>query len=140
MCVLFSYQNSYVFPCISMCSDNSHVKILTKAFFDTLSHVSFNFHVVFVRSLSCVWVFAAPWACIPGFAVLHCLPEFAQIHVHWVSDAVYLIVCHSLLLLPSVFSSESAHHNRIGQRIGASALASVLIMNIQDWFPLGLTG
>ena len=27
-----------------------------------------------------------------------------------------------------------------GQRIGVSALASVLPMNIQDWFPLGLTG
>ena len=27
-----------------------------------------------------------------------------------------------------------------GQTIGASALASVLPMNIQDWFPLGLTG
>ena len=28
----------------------------------------------------------------------------------------------------------------VGQRIGASASASVLPMNIQDWFPLGLTG
>ena len=27
-----------------------------------------------------------------------------------------------------------------GQNIGASASASVLPMNIQDWFPLGLTG
>ena len=27
-----------------------------------------------------------------------------------------------------------------GQSIGTSALASVLPMNIQDWFPLGLTG
>ena len=27
-----------------------------------------------------------------------------------------------------------------GQRIGASASSSVLPMNIQDWFPLGLTG
>ena len=27
-----------------------------------------------------------------------------------------------------------------GQSIGASVLASVLPMNIQDWFPLGLTG
>ena len=27
-----------------------------------------------------------------------------------------------------------------GQRIGVFALASVLPMNIQDWFPLGLTG
>ena len=24
----------------------------------------------------------------PGFPVLHCLPEFAQIHVHSVSDAI----------------------------------------------------
>ena len=27
-----------------------------------------------------------------------------------------------------------------GQSIGASASASVLPMNIQDWFPFGLTG
>ena len=27
-----------------------------------------------------------------------------------------------------------------GQSIGASASASALPMNIQDWFPLGLTG
>ena len=27
-----------------------------------------------------------------------------------------------------------------GQSIGVSALASVLLMNIQDWFPLGCTG
>ena len=25
----------------------------------------------------------------PGFSVFHYLPEFAQIHVHWVSDAIY---------------------------------------------------
>ena len=24
----------------------------------------------------------------PGFPVLHCLPEFTQIYVHWVSDAI----------------------------------------------------
>ena len=33
----------------------------------------------------------------PGFPVLHCLPEFAQIHVHWIGDAIEL----SHLLLPS---------------------------------------
>ena len=26
----------------------------------------------------------------PGFPVLHCLLEFAQIHIHWVSDAIQL--------------------------------------------------
>ena len=31
----------------------------------------------------------------PGFPVLHCLLEFAQIHVHWVGDAIYLIISSS---------------------------------------------
>ena len=36
-------------------------------------------------------------------------------------------------LMSQLFASD-------GQSIGASASASVLPMNIQDWFPLGLTG
>ena len=61
-----------------------------------------------------------------GFPVLHYLPEFAQIHIYWLSDANRpschslhsVILCHSLLLLPSifprirVFSDESALHIR----------------------------
>ena len=53
--------------------------------------------------------------------------------------------CHPFLLLPSnfpsirVFSNESVFASA-GPSIGASALASVLPMNIQSWFPLGLTG
>ena len=35
---------------------------------------------------------------IPGFLVLHYLPEFAQTHVHWVSDAIQ--PSHPLLSLP----------------------------------------
>ena len=56
----------------------------------------------------------------PGFPVLHHLPELAQTHVHWVGDAIQLslILCHPILLLPSifprirVFSNESALHIR----------------------------
>ena len=47
----------------------------------------------------------------PGFPVLYCLLEFAQIHVHRVSDANHLILCwHFCLLFPGirVFSNESA--------------------------------
>ena len=43
---------------------------------------------------------------MPGFPVLHCLPEFAQTHVCWVSDAIQ--PSHPLLpllLLPSIFPS-----------------------------------
>ena len=48
-------------------------------------------------------------------------------------------------LLPSIFPSVSIFSNESalcisGQSIGASALASVLSMNFQGWFPLGLTG
>ena len=43
---------------------------------------------------------------MPGFPVFHYLPEFAQTHVHWVSDAIQPSpLCHSLLLLPLVFPS-----------------------------------
>ena len=50
----------------------------------------------------------------PDPSILHYLLEFAQIHFHWVGDAIYLILCCPLLLLPStfpiirVFSNESA--------------------------------
>ena len=56
-----------------------------------------------------------------------------------------LILCRPLLLLPSIFLSISAFlmsqlFTSGGQRTGASASASVIPMNIQGWFPLGLTG
>jgi len=81
-----------------------------------------------------------------GFPVLHYLREFAQTHVHWVSDAIHL--SHPLLpllLLPSitpsikVFSSEMALHIR-WPKYWSFSLVSVLPMNIQCWFPLRLTG
>ena len=40
---------------------------------------------------------------MPGFP--HQLLELAQTHVHWVGDAIHLILCHPLLLLPSIFPS-----------------------------------
>ena len=50
-----------------------------------------------------------------------------------------LILCHPLLLLPSIFLS-SQFFTSGGQSIGASTSASVFPMNIQDLFPLGWTG
>ena len=56
-----------------------------------------------------------------------------------------LILCQPLLLPPSIFPESgsfpmSQFFTLGGQGIGVSALASVLPMNIQDWFPLGWTG
>ena len=55
----------------------------------------------------------------------------------------HFILCCSLLFPPSIFPSIrvfSRFFTSGGQNIGVSASASVLPMNIQDQFPLGLTG
>ena len=67
--------------------------------------------------------------------------------VEWVTPSNHLLLCHPLLLLPLIFLSQ---HEGLFQKVGslqqvAKVLAlqlqlSVLPMNIQDGFPLGLTG
>ena len=57
----------------------------------------------------------------------------------------HLILCCPLLLLPSIFPSigsfpMSQLFSSGGQSIRVSALASVLLINIEDWFPYGWTG
>ena len=41
----------------------------------------------------------------PGFPVLHQLAEHTQTHVYRVGDAIHLVLCHPLLLPPSIFPS-----------------------------------
>ena len=54
----------------------------------------------------------------------------------------HLILCHPVLLLPSIYPSfpMSQSFASGGQSTGVSASVSVIPMNIQGWFPLGLTG
>ena len=89
-----------------------------------------------------------PMDCSPsGFPAHHQLPEIAQTHVHQVSDG-HPIISSSVVPFSSCPESFPASGSfptsqfpaSGGQSTGASALASVLPMNIQDWFPLGLTG
>ena len=55
------------------------------------------------------WIVSDSWwphkdCSAAGSPVLHCLLEFAQIHVHWVMMLpIHLILYHPLLLLPSIF-------------------------------------
>ena len=80
----------------------------------------------------------------PGFPVLHQLLELAQTHVHWVDDTIqssHPVTPFSSCLQSfpaSGFSPVGWLFTSGGQSIGA--LASVLPMNIQNWFPLGSTG
>ena len=94
-----------------------------------------------------IQLFSTPWTAAPGFSILHQLPELAQTHVHWVSDAIQPSQPLSSPSPPALSLSQhqdlfwwvnSSH--QVAKSIGASASASVLPMNIQDWSPLGWTG
>ena len=100
-----------------------------------------------VQSLSHVQLFATSWtaACQTSlsFTISQSLLKVMSIELAMPSN--HLILCHPLLLLPSIFPSIRVFSNesvlRIsGQSIRISASASVLPMNIQDWFSLGLIG
>ena len=80
----------------------------------------------------------------PGFPDYHQLLELAQTHVPQVGDPSNgLILCYPFSSCLQTFPTSasflmSQFFASDGQSIGASA--SVLPMNIQDWFPLELTG
>ena len=90
-------------------------------------------------------LFAAPWtaACQTSLSFSISLSLLKLMSVELVMPSNYLILCRPLLLLCSIFPSIRVFSMNWlfasgGQSVGASA--SVLSMNIQDWFPLGLTG
>ena len=98
-----------------------------------------------VQSFSHVRLFGTSMDCsMPGLPVHHQLLELAQTHVHPVRDSIQ--PSHPLSS-PSYLQSfpasgsfpMSPFFSSSGQSIGVSASASVLPMNIQNWFPLGLT-
>ena len=83
----------------------------------------------------------------PGVPVLHSLPEFSQTYVLWISDAIQPVYPLSSPSLPAFNLSQyqfflpvSQHFISGSQSIGVSASASLLPMNIQGCFTLGLTG
>ena len=80
----------------------------------------------------------------PGFPTLHYLLEPAKTHNYWVSVAIQ--PSHPLLSSPPAFSLSQhqiiavvSSSHQVAKVIGASASASVLPVNVQGWFPLGLT-
>ena len=81
----------------------------------------------------------------PGFPVHYQLLEFTQTHVHWVNmPANHLTLCHPLLLPPLIFPSIRVLSNESvlcirWPKYWSFRFSIVLPMNIQDWFPLGLT-
>ena len=76
----------------------------------------------------------------PGFPVHHQHLELAQTHVHRFSDAIQPSYPLPSLSPTALNLSQHQFFTSGDQNTGASASASALPMNIQEWFPLGLTG
>ena len=104
-------------------------------------------HFTSVQSLSCVRLFATPWtaACqafhpspTPGACSNSCPSS------RWCHPTISSFVIPFSSCLHSFPASESFPISQFftsgGQSIGVSASASILPMNIQGWFLLGLTG
>ena len=102
---------------------------------------------VVVQSLSPFWLFATPWTAASqnslSFTISRSLLKLMSIEP--VIPSNHLILCHPLLLSPSVFPSIGG----LFQWVSSShQVAKVLELqfsispsnDIQGWFPLGLTG
>jgi len=85
---------------------------------------------------------------MPAFSVLHNLLEFAQIHIHWVSEAIQPSHLPSPLLLPSIFSGSRVFSSESALRIRwpkywsfsfsnspSNEYSGLISFNI-DWFDL----
>ena len=99
-----------------------------------------------VQLLSCVWLFATPWtearqaslSPTPRACSDSC-PLSWWCHPTISSSAIPFSSCLQSFPASGSFP-ESQFFGSGGQSIEASASAPVLPKNIQDWFPLGLTG
>ena len=99
-----------------------------------------------VQLLSRVQLLETPWtaACQASLSFTNSWSLLRLMSIKSVMPSNHLILCHPLLLPQSFPASGSFPMSQLfasgGQSIGASASASVLPMNIQDWFPLEWTG
>ena len=97
-----------------------------------------------LQSFSHIPLFATPWteARQASLFITSSRSLLKTMSIESVMPSNHVILCCPLLLLPSIFPSIRVFSNGsvLHISIGVSASASVLPMNIQDWFPLGLTG
>ena len=99
-----------------------------------------------LQSLSCVWLFATLWTAAhqASLSITNSQGLLKLMSIESVMPSNHLILCQPLLHHPQSFptsgSFQMSHFLTTGgQSIGVSASTSVLPMNTQNWFPLGLT-
>ena len=106
-----------------------------------------NWNISSVQLLSCVWLFATPWTAarraslsITNFQSLLKLMFIESVVHPTFSSSVVPFSSHIQSFPASGSFPMSQFFTSSGQSIGASASASVLPMNILEWFALGWTG
>ena len=123
-----------------MYNKNTYILILKSLFF-------YNNKFIFVQSLTQLQLFATPSTAAgqasPSFTISQSLLKLMSIDSTVLTH--YLILCHSLLLLPSIFSSTRVFSNELALQIrwpkywsfiSASNKYSGLISFKIDWFDL----
>ena len=100
-----------------------------------------------VQSLSRVQLFATPWTAArqASLSITNSRSLLKLTSIELVRPSNHLIFCRPLLLPPSIFPSIRVFSNELvlcirWPKYWSLGSASVLPMNIQDWFPLGWTG
>ena len=102
-----------------------------------------RFNAVAIQLLSPIWLFVTPWAAAyqASLSIANSWRLFKLMFIESVMPSNHFILCHPLLFLPSIFPCIRVFSNELALCIREpkfSASASVLPMNIQGWFPLGL--
>ena len=100
-----------------------------------------------VQSLSQVQLFATPWttACQASLSITNSRSSPKPMSTVSVMLSNHLILCHPLLLLPSIFPSITVFSNESAlcirwPKYWNFSFNIILPMNTQDWSPLGWTG
>ena len=105
-----------------------------------------GFEAIVIQSLSCSWLFVTLWTAVCqaslSFTISHSLLRLLSIESLMLSNHLifYHLFSSCLQFFPASGSFPMSQlFTSGGQSIRTSASASVLLMNIQGWFLLGLT-
>ena len=104
-------------------------------------------YVSSAQSLSRVWLFGTPWTAVhrASLSITNSWSLLKLTSIDLVIPPNHLILCHPLLLPPSIFASIRVFSNESvllirWPKYWSFSFSISPSKNIPDWFPLGLTG
>ena len=136
----------HIFPCTFGSFVCPFCKVIILIFFP-LSWIFGLCIIAVVQLLSCVQLFATLWisACQASLSFTISRSLLRLMSIESMMPLKFLVLCHLLLLLPSIFCSIRVFASELALHIRWSKYRSFSFSishsnHIQDWFPLGLTG